>query len=95
MEIACSAVCGDVLLLCGSANRASLGASAAANTYIGIDFVLAVTLCNRLGRASLYASAAGYAIIRNFVCHWYGTSCEIFGQSGAIAMRSHHTDRVQ
>ena len=61
--------CKDVLCFLGSTNRASLRASAAADANVCIDLVLAITLSNCLYGASLNASAAGYAIISNFVSH--------------------------
>jgi hypothetical protein len=59
-----------MFLLClGSADRASAFASAALNAKLCVDDVLAVALSDRADGASLGASAAGYAIIGNLVCH--------------------------
>ena len=57
------------LLSLGSTNRALAGASTALDAGLSVDNELAVTLGDGLNGASCYASAAGYAIIGNLVCH--------------------------
>ena len=62
-------IIGNKLLLCGSAYRASVSASAAADALVSVDNVLAVTLGNTSNRARICASTAADTFIGNFVCH--------------------------
>jgi hypothetical protein len=57
------------LLLNRSANRAGVCASAAADAFISVDFILAISFGNARNRASLCASAAADALVGNLVCH--------------------------
>ena len=56
------------------ANRASASASAAVNTSVRVDDVLAVALRNRANRALTCAGTAADASARNYVCHGKSTS---------------------
>lgn len=53
----------------GSANGTYALAGTALYAKIGVDHIFAVTLADSADRALLSASAAGYAIIGNFVSH--------------------------
>ena len=57
------------LRLGGSAHGAGLGAGAAVDALVGVDFVLAVALGDRFNGAFAGAGAAGDARICNFVSH--------------------------
>ena len=59
----------DALLSLGCADRAGALASAAVDAGIRVNYILAIPLGNSADRASVRASAAGNAIIGNFVCH--------------------------
>ena len=62
---------GDVLSLLRSTYGACIYAGTATDALVSVDFILAITLNNCFHGASLNASAAGYAIIGNLICHWF------------------------
>ena len=51
------------------ADRAGFRAGAAIDTFRRIDLVFAVTFADRADRAFAFAGAAGYAVVRNHICH--------------------------
>ena len=63
-----------VLFLRGGTHGADIGASAAIDALVGIDFILAVAFGNRLHGAFGFASAAADAFIGNLICHGGFTS---------------------
>lgn len=52
-----------------SLGGALLGASAAVDAGVGVDFIVLCALRDRLGGANIYAAAARNAGVRNNVCH--------------------------
>jgi hypothetical protein len=62
------------LLSLRSGNRASVSARTAVDAVVSVDYVLAITLADSAYRALIGTSAAGDAIIRNYVCHCSFTS---------------------
>ena len=61
----------------GSFYRANACASAAIETCVSIDNVLAVLFRDSLNRTFRSASTAADAIVSNLVCHWKYTSVKI------------------
>lgn len=59
----------DRSALCGSSYGANACASAAVETCVSVDLILAVAFGNSACRALCSTSAAGNAIIRNFISH--------------------------
>ena len=76
---ACS-VSGDVSILLGSINGASVNTRTAADALISVDFILAVTFGDCFNGARFSASTACYAIVGNFVSHDFFL-LESFGDS--------------
>ena len=53
----------------GSTDRAGICTSTAVNAGVGINYEFAVSFGDRFNRTAALASAAGNAVITDFVCH--------------------------
>ena len=61
-----------LLLFRNSAAGTSVCASAAIKTFVSVDYIAVITLCDALIGTFLCASAAGNALIGiNLVCHYF------------------------